>query len=137
MPKTVLTWALLVIGGITLLVMAALAVPVKLWRTGEVPQPDLQYLPPARDAVSTTRVWIDADAACGTGKYRDPDDCLALLSLVSASHIDIAGISTVFGNAPLVETDRVMRALVQEIGTQPGRPVSVALPVFKGCGAAA
>ena len=103
-------WILILIGVITLLVMAALATPVQLWRSGEVPQPDLQYSPPARDTVKSARVWIDADAACGTGKRRDPDDCLALLSLASATHIDIAGISTVFGNAPVSESDQVMRA---------------------------
>lgn len=78
MAKTVLKWALIIIGTITILAVAALAVPVKLWRTGEVPLPDLQYLPTARDVVKPTRVWIDTDAACGTGARRDPDDCLAL-----------------------------------------------------------
>ena len=130
-------WTLIVIGVITLLVMAALAVPLPLWRSGEVPQPDLLYLPSARDTVRPARVWIDADAACGTGKRRDPDDCLALLSLASATHIDIAGISTVFGNLPVSQADQVMRALVQELGSYGGRPVSASLPVFKGCGAAA
>ena len=130
-------WTVIVIGVITLLVMAALAAPVPLWRSGEVRQPDLQYSPPARDSVKSARVWIDVDAACGTGRRRDPDDCLALLSLASANHIDIAGISTVFGNAPVSEADQVMRALVQALGTDAGRPVSATLPVFKGCGAAA
>ena len=130
-------WTLILIGVIALLVIAALAMPVPVWRTGEVPQPELQYLPPPRDTGKPTRVWIDADAACGTGKHRDPDDCLALLSLASATHIDIAGISTVFCNAPVSESDHVMRALVQELGSYAGRPLAAALPVFKGCGAAA
>jgi len=137
MPRTALTWTLIVIGVIAGLVMAALAAPVTLWRTGEVPQPELQYLPPARDTVRPVRVWIDADAACGTGKHRDPDDCLALLSMAGAAHIHIAGISTVFGNAPVSEADQVMRALVQELGADAGRHVSAKWPVFKGCGAAA
>jgi inosine-uridine nucleoside N-ribohydrolase len=137
MPKAALKWTLMVIGVIALLAMAALAVPVKLWRTGEVPQPELNRLPRAHDTVRPRRVWIDADAACGTGKRRDPDDCLALLSLASASDIDIAGISTVFGNAPVSESDQVMRTLVQELGADPARRGSAALLVFKGCGAAA
>lgn len=137
MSKTVAKWAIIVFGAVALLVVAALAVPVQLWRTGEVPQPELQHSPPERVTAKTMRVWIDADAACGTGKRRDPDDCLALLALASAKHIDIAGISTVFGNAPVSEADQVMRALVQELGTYAGRPVSVALPVFRGCGAPA
>ncbi len=81
MSKTVVKWALIAIGGITLLVMAVLAVPVQQWRTGEIPQPDLQYSPPPRDTVNTVRLRIDADAACGTGKRRKSDDCLTLLLL--------------------------------------------------------
>lgn len=137
MPKTALNWALIVIGVIALLVIAALATPMNLWRTGEEPQPDLQHLPPSLASVTSTRVWIDADAACGTGKRRDPDDCLALLLLAREARIDIAGISTIFGNAPVSESDQVMRALVREMGSYAGRPVSATLPVFKGCGAAA
>lgn len=137
MSKTVLKWAFIAIGAIALLVIAALSAPVQAWRTGEVRQPDFQYLPPPADTVAPARVWIDADAACGTGKHRDPDDCLALLSLANAAHIDIAGISTVFGNAPVAESDLVTRSLVKEIGTYAGRPVSTTLPVFKGCGAVA
>ena len=53
-------WTLILIGVITLLVMAALAVPMPLWRSGETPQPDLQYLPSARETLKSTRVWIDA-----------------------------------------------------------------------------
>ncbi len=140
MTKTVLKWALIAIGILAILVTTALAVPVKLWRTGEVPQSGLKYLPPAPDTVKPRRVWIDTDAACGTGQRRDPDDCLALLSLAGAAHIDIAGVSTVFGNAPVAEADQVTRALVQTLGGRAGRPgraVSASVPVFKGCGAAA
>ncbi len=86
-----------------------------------------------------TRVWVDTDAACGTGQRRDPDDCLALLSLAGAADIDIAGISTVFGNAPVSEADQVMRALVQALAGDagPDSAASTARSVFKGCGAAA
>lgn len=137
MSRNVLKWALFVIGIIALLVMVALAVPVTQWRTGEVLQPQLHHLPPAPNTVRPTRVWIDADAACGTGKRRDPDDCLALLSLASAPHVDIAGISTVFGNAPVSVSDQVMRTLVRELSADLDRRSSAAFPVFRGCGAAA
>jgi len=109
-------WSLILMGIITLLVVAVLSMPVQLWRTGEAPQPELRYSspsPPSRTLTKQARVWIDADAACGSGERRDPDDCLALLSLASAGQVDIAGISTVFGNAPVDVTDQVMRALVQ------------------------
>ena len=130
-------WALIVIGILMLLVVAALSMPVQLWRTGEVPLLELRYSPHSHHPATPVRVWIDADAACGTGKRRDPDDCLALLSLANANHVQIAGISTVFGNAPINETDQVMRALVQEIAVHADRHVSANLAVFKGCGAAA
>ena len=138
-----LKWALIVIGILVLIVALALSMPVQLWRTGEVPLAELRYSPsspsspPSPAHANPVRVWIDADAACGTGKRRDPDDCLALLSMANARHVDIAGISTVFGNAPVAETDHVMRALVQEIAVQVDGPRAAALPVFKGCGAAA
>lgn len=113
------------------LVAGILAFPITLWRTGETPLPALRYLPVAAHTTQADRLWLDADPACGTGQRRDPDDCLALLSLVAAKHLNIVGISTVFGNAPVSETDAVMRALVAEIRLQGGP----ALPVFLGCGA--
>ncbi len=51
MPRTMVKWTLILIGVITLLVVAALAVPLQLWRTAETPQTDLQYSPPARATV--------------------------------------------------------------------------------------
>jgi len=140
MVKTALKWAFIVMGILATLIMAALAVPVTVWRTGEVPLPALQHLPPSSDTVNPPRTWVDTDAACGTGKRRDPDDCLALLALAGAAHINIAGISTVFGNAPVAEADRVVRTLVQALASDAGRSASAAStpwPVFKGCGAAA
>ena len=124
---------LLLTAAVAALLVIAAAAPVPLWRTGETPLPELQYLPAQPGASKATRLWIDVDAACGTGKHRDPDDCLALLSIASATSINIVGISTVFGNAPVSETDRVTRALVRELGPSADRP----LPVFTGCGAAA
>ena len=50
MSTNAVKWALNAIGVIALLVMAVLA-PFTQWRTGEVPQCGLQYLPPARDTV--------------------------------------------------------------------------------------
>jgi inosine-uridine nucleoside N-ribohydrolase len=62
--------------------------------------------------VATSRIWIDTDAACGQGKHIDPDDCLALLLLAKAPDLEIAGISSVFGNSSLQVTDRTARELV-------------------------
>lgn len=88
MTRTVTKWALIAAGIIALLVTGALALPVSLWRTGEVSLPELVYSPSSRGAAQLARIWIDADAACGTGQHRDPDDCLALLSLATASNIN-------------------------------------------------
>ena len=132
--------ALVAVGVLGLLVISVLAWPLAAWRTGETPSPELSYLPQAlpttadaTEPAAIDRVWVDADAACGTGRRRDPDDCLALLSLSFAKDLTVVGISTVFGNAPLAETDAVMRALVHEIGPRGGQ----LWPVFTGCGAVA
>lgn len=130
-------WVLIGEGTLALLAAGALALPVKLWRTGQVPLPDLAYSAAPDRSVKPLRVWVDADAACGTGQHRDPDDCLALLSLATDSGIGIAGVSTVLGNAPVSETDAVMRSLVQELGNDTLGTAAAPLPVFKGCGAPA
>jgi len=98
------------IGGIVLLVVVVLALPVQRWRTGEVPQPELQYAPTTINAVKATRVWIDADAACGTGKHRDPDDCLALLSLASATRIVVRHLDGVRQRAGFLPASAHRRA---------------------------
>lgn len=67
------------------------------------------------------RVWVDADVACGVSGRIDPDDCFALVYLQSRSDIEIVGVSTVFGNAPLEQTDRVAREIV-----------AGAVPVYRG-----
>ncbi len=137
MSKVLVRWLLFAIGIIVLLVTGALAVPVRLWRTGEVPLPALGYTAAPHDAARPGRIWIDADAACGKGQHSDPDDCLAMLSLATAADIDIVGISTVFGNASVSETDQVMRTLVHKLHADTRPPSAAPLPVFKGCGAAA
>lgn len=56
-------------------------------------------LTPGGPAVSPLgRIWIDTDAACAAATRTDPDDCLAILWLVSRG-VDIVGVSTSFGNA--------------------------------------
>src|SRR5688572_307111 len=82
-----------VAAGVTL----SLMLPVEAWRTGE-PRQRLPPLSPAEPLLRPgVRVWVDTDAACGTGRRTDPDDRLALL-LLGRSRAELAGISTVFGN---------------------------------------
>lgn len=60
-------------------------------------------------------VWIDTDAACDGGNA-DPDDCFAMLILMQSPDVEIVGVSTVFGNAPLPVVDRTTRDLVGRVG---------------------
>lgn len=60
-----------------------------------------------------TRIWVDVDPACGRGAMSDPDDCLALLHLLESPSVEIAGISTTFGNASLAVTTSVTRELLR------------------------
>ncbi len=108
--------------------LVTLAMPVRVWRTGELPSTPLVFLPDGAGSAVPPRVWIDTDAACGEGRRTDPDDCFAILALGRAPGVAVAGISTVFGNAPLEVTDRVTRQLVARLrGGRPDAP-----EVFRG-----
>lgn len=110
-----------------MLLVLTLALPVRTWRTGELDAPPLATAPGAPIGTAPLRVWIDTDAACGRGRRTDPDDCFAIVLLAGAPEVRIAGVSTVFGNAPLAETDSTTRALVRQFGSGVA-PV----PVFRG-----
>ena len=107
------------IGGITVAVfgLAALllAMPVPVWRTGRLPAPPLPVMEHGPKVEISDRLWIDTDAGCGLDRRADPDDCLALMLLALAPEIEIAGISTVFGNANLEDTDRTARTLADKL----------------------
>jgi inosine-uridine nucleoside N-ribohydrolase len=117
--------------GLVLLAAAAitLALPIEAWRTGEPPSPELMLAPGRAIAAPPARIWVDTDAACGAGARTDPDDCLAMLLLVQSDSVRLAGVSTVFGNAPLETTDRTTRALMNQLGDDDA-------PVFRGAGSA-
>jgi inosine-uridine nucleoside N-ribohydrolase len=73
------------------------------------------------------RIWIDTDAACGATARTDPDDCLAILWMVSRG-ASIAGLSTSFGNASGdVVADRVAALMAQMALNDLPVP-----PVFRG-----
>jgi inosine-uridine nucleoside N-ribohydrolase len=76
-------------------------------------------------------MWVDTDAACGHGTRTDPDDCLAMLVLSQHQSADIVGVSTVFGNASLDETDRTTRSLMSLLTQDAASPP----PVFRGSSA--
>jgi hypothetical protein len=75
-------------------------IPIEVWRTGELPAPPLGLVDGGPAVDMPARIWIDTDAACGHSRTTDPDDCFVLLLLAHAPGVRIAGISTVFGNAP-------------------------------------
>lgn len=118
---------LLVFLGIASLVIS-LMVPIKAWRTGELPAEQIQLHPAKSFASPPIRVWIDTDAACGQGQRTDPDDCLAILLLAQQNAVEVVGVSTVFGNAPLADTDRVTRNLINLLGKN--KPHGI--PVYRG-----
>ena len=112
-----------------MLLLLTLALPVRTWRTGELPAPPLPLVAGGPAVELPRRVWIDTDAACGYGRTTDPDDCLAVLLLATSPEVTVVGISTVGGNAPLAATDSITRALVARL------PSSRAPPVYRGTAA--
>jgi inosine-uridine nucleoside N-ribohydrolase len=110
------------------LLAASLFAPVESWRTGRRPQPPLELNSAAAPIEKTQRLWIDTDAACGTGRRTDPDDCLAIAYLARSSELRIVGISTVFGNASREEVDQTVRVLAERLALESAQ----ALPVYSG-----
>lgn len=105
---------------VPLLLLAATPLPLmctapdrNLW-TGESEERSLPWVRGGPHVDRPSRVWIDTDAAC-TGGNADPDDCFAMLVLMNSPDVEIVGISTVFGNAPLPVVDRTTRDLVGRI----------------------
>ena len=110
------------------LLAATLAMPVNVWRTGRQPVAPLRLSAPPPPRIPL-RLWIDTDAACGHSPRTDVDDCLALWLLSRSPGVEVAGISTVFGNAPLEATDRITGELT---GRLPWRGRDEAPPVATG-----
>lgn len=116
---------------ILLVVVAVfLAQRVGQWQTGRGDLSPLALMKGGPAVAPPGRIWIDTDAACGAATRTDPDDCLAILWLVSRG-VDIVGVSTSFGNATgAVVADRTA-ALVAHMQTD-----GLAVPlVFRGYGA--
>lgn len=114
--------------GLIALLLLTFALPVEVWRTGELPAPPLPTVPGGPTVHLPERLWLDSDAACGHSRTTDPDDCFALALLLEAPEVEVVGVSSVFGNAPLAVTDRTARRLVAEVAAAGGR----AVPVHRG-----
>lgn len=101
-----------VLTAVVALAIVSFAIPIPEWRTGELPAPPLPVIKGGPAVHMPNRIWIDTDAACGHSRTTDPDDCFALLLLIRAHNMKVAGISTVHGNASIETTDRTTRELV-------------------------
>ncbi|MEA1786427.1 nucleoside hydrolase [Arenibacter sp. GZD96] len=80
------------------------------------------------------KVWIDTDLSVGLKRlhsdgYSDVDDGYAVLQLLYAEHIEIKGISTVFGNTSIENAFRIGQFISDQLADQQ-------IPVYKGAGAA-
>lgn len=63
----------------------------------------------------TTALIIDTDVATGVwheGRPRDVDDGFAIATALNAPDIELIGVTTTYGNAPLTETTRVASEIV-------------------------
>jgi inosine-uridine nucleoside N-ribohydrolase len=83
-------------------------------------------------AAGAATVWIDTDVSIGS-PIREVDDAFALVLAFHSPEIRIAGLSTTYGNAPLGQTTRAARNLVQRFGRSAGLTVD---QVFAGAGSA-
>ena len=68
---------------------------------------------------AATAVWIDTDCAIGA-PWREVDDGFALILAFHSPQLQIAGISTTYGNAGLSRTDAVTRSIVRRFGAAAG-----------------
>lgn len=105
----------------------SLAIPLPVWRTGRLEAPPLELTSGGPLVPQSGRIWIDTDAACGATRNTDPDDCLAIIWLITKGY-KIAGISTSYGNASGDVVGRTVEALVAELQKSGLSPV----PVWRG-----
>jgi pyrimidine-specific ribonucleoside hydrolase len=80
------------------------------------------------------KIWIDTDLSVGMKRHRregycDVDDGYAVLQLMKAENVEIAGISAVFGNTLIENAYALSQHMVREFAENK-------IPVFKGAGEA-
>lgn len=82
---------------------------------------------------SIKKVWIDTDVAIGMGDpkqgFADVDDAWAMVHLFHAAHIQVKGVSTVFGNTDIENATRLGREICDRFAPYP-------VPVYRGAAAA-
>ncbi|HVF72439.1 MAG TPA: nucleoside hydrolase [Chthoniobacterales bacterium] len=75
------------------------------------------------NTANATTVWIDTDVSIGS-PFREVDDAFALLLAFRCPELQIAGVSTSYGNAPLRMTTASARKLFAQLNPE--------TPVFPG-----
>lgn len=78
-------------------------------------------------ATRPTRVWIDTDPAVGVPGC-DVDDGYAIVQALGSPELEVVGVSTVFGNAPIDVVHPIACELLDVAGAT--------VPVFRGAGSA-
>ena len=76
------------------------------------------------------RIWIDTDPALGHfegDRPKDVDDAFVIVEALRDPEVEVAGISAVFGNAPVDVGVRIARELVSGVGGEAAR-----VPVVRG-----
>ncbi len=127
MLRRAVAWMMLALAVLLVLFGLTLALPVETWRTGQQFSEPLPVVVPSELPAAPSRIWVDADPACGEGPRVDADDCLAIWYLIRQVDLTVVGISTVFGNAPLQTTDATTRQLMARL-----KPGHGAVPVYRG-----
>lgn len=112
-------WAMSAVLMLALVTLLSFTISVPGWPTGEREAAPLALVRSGPPVAMPRRVWIDTDAACGHSARADADDCFALLILLSAPGIEVVGISTVHGNAPVEEAQRIVEDLGAVVGRTP------------------
>lgn len=82
---------------------------------------------PDRTSEAPRRVWLDVDPAVMPGGH-EPDDGVAMVTAFHSPEIEVVGVSTVFGNAPV----EIGHPIAIEIARRFGPP---GLPVHRGAAA--
>jgi purine nucleosidase len=108
---------------LALVALLSFVISVPGWPTGERKSAPLDLVRGGPPVTMPRRIWIDADAACGHGSRTDADDCFAMLVLLRAPGIEVVGIATVHGNAPVDVSQRIVHELVARMGHDRTPPV--------------
>jgi len=116
------------LGGAVFLALVVWQGATGLWYKSGAPSTQAASVPVPDTVVAATRVWIDADPACGVDGRSDVDDCWALALALRGLTGRIVGISTVSGNG----SEATGFAILTDLMGLAGGPPATRPPVFRG-----